>query len=321
MHIIIFGVGAVGGFYGLQLAKFLEENPGTFKLSFIARGETLAALQTGNASLTLKDKIKDELVENTFTVKKINAYSSYSELNIDTNELTVILLCTKSKDTISAANDIKAKLTENTVVVSVQNGVENEERLTSVLGARHVIGATTNVGARVLAPGKYFNQGDVSLVIGELDLPSSERLQAIYDLMKKVGLNISCSQEIMIRLWSKLVWNAGFNPTSVLYEMTTGEMLSKPEIRREIAKIMQEVKAVAEAQGYKLRDDIDQKHLIHTDTPEWHDFKTSSLQDYERGRPIEIEELIGIIVRRGKEYNIATPIAEDVYRRLQEKLS
>lgn len=320
MHLIIFGAGAVGGFYGLQLAQYLEKNPNQFKLSFIARGENLKALQEGNVSLTLKEKINGELVEKSLVVKKINACEKYSELNIDTSELNVVLLCTKSKDTISAAEDIKTKLTGNTVVISVQNGVENEERLASVLGSKHVIGAMTNVGARVLGPGKYFNQGNDSITIGELDGSSTERLQAIYDLCKAAGINISISKQIMIDLWSKIVWNASFNPTSVLYGMTTGKLLADPIIRQEIASIMAEVKAVAAAQGYKLRDDIDQRHLKYTDTPEWYDFKTSSLQDYERGRPVEIEELLGVIIRRGKEFNVTTPVTEKVYKELKEKI-
>ncbi len=320
MHIVIYGIGAVGGFYGLQLAHYLETNPQAFKLSFIARGKTLAALKEHGGTLTLKEKQNESFIEKKLEVKNLNVFIAYSQLNIDANELTVVMLCTKSKDTLSAAQDIASKLTANTIVISVQNGVENEERLVAVLGKEHVIGGMTNVGARVLAPGQFFNQGSTSITIGELDGTITERIQATYDLLKKAGINVFISKQIIIDLWSKLVWNASFNPTSVLYEMTTGEMLADPNIRKQIQAIMNEVKQLAFAQNLKIREDIDQKHITSTDTPAWYDFRTSMLQDYQKGNAIELDDLLGVVVKRGKQFNVATPCAEKLYEDLQRKL-
>ncbi len=321
MHIIIYGVGAVGGFYGTKLAAYHDTNP-KFKLSFIARGETLKVLQHQGSKLICKKETLGEMQESIIRVNNLNLYTSYSEINnIDPNELTIVLLCVKSKDTIAACEDIKKKLSSNTTVVSIQNGVENEERIASILGAKHTIGALTNIAAEVLEPGIYIQKGDYGLIISELDGQESDRLKQLSDLLKAADIHVKIRTQIFIDLWSKLVWNAAFNPTSVLYEMTIGPLLADPKIRHTIQSVMAEVKAVAQAQGYKLADDVDINHMKRTDVSEWYDFRTSMLQDYQRGKAIELDDLLGVVVRRGKEFNVPTPAATKLYEDLQKKLT
>lgn len=321
MHIIIYGVGAIGGFYGTKLAAYHDINP-NFQLSFIARGETLKVLQHKGSTLISKKETLGAMQESIIRVNNLNLYTSYSEIqNIDRDELTVVLLCVKSKDTISACQDIKTQLTDNTIIVSIQNGVESEERIASILGAQHTIAALTNIAAEVLEPGIYMQKGNYGFIVSELDGQESERLKQLCDLLKAADIHVKISKQIYIDLWSKLVWNAAFNPTSVLYEMTIGPLLADPEIKNIIQSVMAEVKTVAAAQGYKLADDIDLDHMKRTDVPEWHDFRTSMLQDYQRGRAIELDDLLGVVVKRGKQFNVPTPYAEKLHEDLKSKLS
>lgn len=321
MHIIIYGVGAIGGFYGTKLAAYQQNNP-ELKLSFIARGETLRVLQHKGSTLICKRETLGEMQESIIRVNNLNLSASYSEVNnINPGELTAVLLCVKSKDTIQACQDIQKKLTDNTIVVSIQNGVENEERIASILGAEHTIAALTNIAAEVLEPGIYMQKGNYGFIVSELDGHESDRLKQLTNLLQAADIHVKISKQIYIDLWSKLVWNAAFNPASVLYEMTVGPLLADSQIKNTIMSVMREVKLVAAAQGYKLADDIDTDHMKRTDVPEWYDFRTSMLQDYQRGREIELDDLLGVIVRRGKQFNIPTPYAERLYGDLQSKLS
>ncbi len=322
MHIVIYGVGAIGGFYGTKLAAYLEANPNQIKLSFVARGETLKVLKHNGSTLICKRETLGEMQESIIKVKNLNLYSNYAEINnIDANELTIVLLCVKSKDTLSACEAIKKKLTDNTIVVSVQNGVENEERIASTLGVQYTIGALTNIAAEVLEPGIYLQKGDYGLIIAELDGKESDRLKKLQDLLKAADIHVKISKQIYIDLWSKLVWNAAFNPASVLYEMTVGQLLANPEIRNTIASVMAETKAVAHAQDFKIADDVDIKHMKRTDVPEWYDFRTSMLQDYQKGNAIELDDLLGVVIKRGQKFNVATPAANKLYIDLNNKLN
>ncbi|MDD9899344.1 MAG: ketopantoate reductase family protein [Candidatus Melainabacteria bacterium] len=324
LDFVVLGMGAVGGFYGLRLAKYLQDHPGEFDLSFVARGKTLTALQQG--------AVLDDC-GTSYEFKDLQVVEKFTDLKLNPEKLTVVLLCVKSKDTIEAASSIlgdpdvpfltsfaQGPQDDSLVVLSVQNGVENEERIASVLGEQKVIGALTNIAAEVIEPGHYLNKGKYSLVLGELDGKLSERVEAIAAVFKAAGINAKVSQNIYKQLWSKLVWNAGFNPTSVLYNMTVGQLLERPEIRERIIGVMQEVVAVAAGLGYQLADDVVESHVARTDVPEWYEFRTSMLQDFQKGKEIELDDLLGVVVRKGKELGLDVPHASKLYADLQAKL-
>lgn len=311
-HFVVLGMGAIGGFYGLRLAKHLREQPNAFRLSFIARGKTLEALGQGAILIDYGKESK---------FSDLACFENFTEINFEDDEHVVVLLCVKSKDTIEACKSLLggpyAPTALRMTVISIQNGVENEGRIASVLGKERVIGALTNIAAEVLEPGVYINKGKYSLILGELDGALTQRLTKISKHMQEAGINVHTSDNIYKELWSKLVWNAGFNPTSVYYKMTVGELLADPEIRKEILAIMNETKQVAQALGYQLADDIDQQHMARTDTPEWSSFRTSMLQDHQKGKSIELEDLLGVVVRKGREMNIETPCATRLYQDMQ----
>jgi 2-dehydropantoate 2-reductase len=327
MHIIVFGVGAIGGFYGTKLSKFLRESNSSVRLSFVARGNTYNALRLSGSKLICQKSTIGEMQDTIIFEPQLNVFKSYDELEINPDEYTIVLLCVKSKDTISASLDIKKRLTSNTVVLSIQNGVENEERIASVIGSRSVIGALTSVAAETLEPGIYLQKGSYGLLIGEL--PGNEkvawgeqlRVNEIYNLLLNADINVKVSSNIYHDLWSKLVWNAAFNPASVFYEATVGQLLAKPSIRKEIVGIMAETKKIAELSGFKLNDDVDRKHLERTDVPEWYDFRTSMLQDFQQGKEIELDELLGVVINSAHKYNYPVPFARELYGKLKNKLS
>lgn len=304
MHLITLGIGAVGGFYAAKLVKHYE-----LKISLIARGQTFSVLTKNGLTL-----IENNSSPETYSV---NVYQNYSDLDIKKDELTVVLLCTKSKDTIAASENIKQKLTANTVVVSIQNGVENEFKIASILGKQHVIGALTNIAATNLSPGVIEQRGNYSLIIGELDGSQSARIQAIHQALLDAGIKVHISSNITIDLWSKLVWNAGFNPLSVLHQASTGELLGNATYREQIIGIMKETCAVAKAQGISLPANIIEDHIHRTDIPEWYDFKTSMLQDFEKGKEIELEDILGVVVHKAAELGIESTYSNVVYQQLK----
>ena len=330
MHIAILGVGAVGGYYGSQLELWARQHP-EHRVSFIARGVTYETLRENGLKL-IQPEEGTELV-----LKDLDLYVTYADLP---SKPDVVLLCTKSRNTEELARELK--LEAPTYIVSVQNGLENEEILAKYLGAENVVGCITNIAAENREPGVYIQKGKYNIVFGEIasavprndegvprndegvpvianEVKQSHRLKQLVMLMKQAGINAQISNDIRVDMWSKIVWNAAFNPISALHELEIGPLIADPQHRASIQGIMTEVKELALAQGIAVDPEIDRKQFERTDVPAWQSFKTSMLQDTLAGKPIELEEILGVILRKARELGIPAPNAESIYNECKRK--
>ncbi len=332
MHIIVYGIGSVGGFYSSLIAEAIAKKTenGIYeeshhKLSLIARPRVIKAINE-NGYIELRTVITGGDTSSLKVDKKyFDLATSYAELEINPEEEKLVMLCVKSKDSVHCAEDIKTKFDNKTVVLSVQNGVSNEERIESVLGKGSVLGCLTNVASETVEPGIYiqiYNPVNLyRLQFGELraEQPSS-RVEKIHQVLVDMGLTAKTSDEIIKDQWSKLVWNSAFNPLSALYRADLGGITSHPQAREEALGIMNETTRVANALGIALDVDLPNKHWELTNRKEWASFKTSMLQDLEAGKDIEIDELLGLIIEKGLEVGVPTPYAKRVFDALSKSL-
>jgi 2-dehydropantoate 2-reductase len=338
MHIIVYGIGSVGGFYSSLIADAIaKKKPNAenaeiedgeqshHRLSLIARPKTVEAINE-NGYIELRTVITGGDTSSLKVDKKyFNLVTSYAELEINPEEEKLVMLCVKSKDSVHCAEDIKTKFDNKTVVLSVQNGVSNEERIESVLGKGSVLGCLTNVASETIEPGIYiqiYNPVNLyRLQFGELRAQqSSGRVEKIHQVFLDMDLTAKTSNEIIKDQWSKLVWNSAFNPLSALYRADLGGITSNPQAREEALGIMNETTRVANALGITLDMDLPNKHWELTNRKEWASFRTSMLQDLEAGKDIEIDELLGLIVEKGLEVGVPTPYAQRVFDALSKSL-
>ncbi len=307
--LLIYGTGAVGGYYGGMLVK------AGYDVTFTARGKNYEALKKNGLTIILDGK-KEIIPVNVVDV-------------LDETKFDYIFICVKSKDTKAAAEQIKNNVGLNTSVLSFQNGIENEEVISGVVGKEHVIGANVYVTSKLISPGVIDQFGYNAVVIGEFSKEKTKRIFELKEILDSAGILCNVSEDISSDLWNKLVWNASFNPVSVLTGKTVDEMMNDPKTLELLKNIMEEVKKTAIAHGINIRKDTVEfnlnrsKGVIRINAAESQDFtgfKTSMLQDFERGKPIELEELVGVVVRKAKEKNIEVPNIEHVYTRLKEKI-
>ncbi|MFZ4084320.1 MAG: ketopantoate reductase family protein [Vampirovibrionia bacterium] len=324
MHIIVYGIGSVGGFYSSLIANAISLGA-PHRLSLIARPRTVEAINE-NGYIELRTVITGGDTSSLKVDKKyFDLATSYAELDVNPEEEKLVMLCVKSKDSVHCAEDIKTKFDNKTVVLSVQNGVSNEERVESVLGEGSVLGCLTNVASETVEPGIYmqiYNPVNLyRLQFGELRTEqSSGRVEKIHRVLVDMGLTAKTSNEIIKDQWSKLVWNSAFNPLSALYRADLGGITSHPQAREEALGIMNETTRVANALGIALDMDLPNKHWELTNRKEWASFRTSMLQDLEAGKDIEIDELLGLIVEKGLEVGVPTPYAQRVFDALSKSL-
>ena len=295
MKILVMGTGGVGGYYGGLLAQQGNE------VTFISRGAHLYAIR--------HEGLKVKSVHGDFTVFPANATEDPAKVE----PVDLILFCVKTYNTDEAAEAILPVIGTQTAVLSLQNGVDAAERIGKVVGMDHVIGGAAWLSSAVEAPGIIKQISEFRrIVYGELAGGRSERIQSIFEVLKNTGITVEISENIQKILWTKFVFIAAASSMGSLTRLPMGDYRSVPETRRLLSSIMQEVEAVAHAQGITLDADVVQKSLAFTDNAAPH-IKPSMQLDVESGRRTELESMVGVIGRKGRELGIPTPVADFVY--------
>ncbi|QCQ21471.1 ketopantoate reductase family protein [Desulfoglaeba alkanexedens] len=294
MKIGVMGTGGVGGYFGGLLARSGSD------IHFIARGKHLRALQDEGL----------ELVTNhgNFRVR-IHATAEADEIG----PVDLLLFCVKSHDTDQAAQLAEPMVVEETVVLSLQNGIDNVDKLSAHFGRERVMGGTAYIESTIASPGVIAHTGKPGrLVFGELNGERTARAEAVLDVFLKAGIDAELTTRIHEVLWSKFLFICGVHGVSTLSRSTLGLVLASPETRDLLENVMREVETLARKRGIALEDDVVRQSMELAQSYNKR-FKCSMLRDLEWHRPMEIEALNGMVVRLGKEAGIQTPLNQVIY--------
>lgn len=221
----------------------------------------------------------------------------------------LIIVLVKSNFTRAAIEGAKPLIGPNTLAMSLQNGLGNEEVLEDFLGKGRVLGGKTYVGGSLIAPGKVKIgvQGKKTL-IGEFDGEISERARNISALFEKAGLATEVIKDIRALTWQKLLVNVATGAICGITRLTYGPLMEMTAVQECAVAAVTEALTVAHAAGLKLEvdspGDVLQQAVAGLPT----DFKTSILQDVERGTPCEVDFINGAVVREGIKHGIPTPV-------------
>lgn len=295
MKILIMGTGGVGGYYGGLLAQQGNE------VTFISRGAHLYAIR--------HEGLKVKSVHGDFHVRPANA----TDDPINVGPVDLILFSVKTYSTDEAAQAIRAAVGRHTTILSLQNGVDAAERIGQIVGMEHVIGGATWLSAAVAEPGVIKQVSEFRrIVFGELSGGRSERTQSIFEVLNPTGITVEISENIRKVLWTKFVFISAVSSIGSLTRLPMGDYRSIPETRALLSGIMQEVESLARAQGIDLDEDVVARSLEFVDNSGPH-IKASMQLDVESGHRTELDSMVGVIGRKGRELGIPTPVADFVY--------
>lgn len=295
MKILVMGTGGVGGYYGGLLAKNGND------VTFVARGAHLDAIR--------HEGLKVKSVHGDFTISPASAIEDPAHVG----PVDLVLFCVKTYNTDEAAQAIHPVVGPQTSVLSLQNGIDAAERIGKVIGVEHVLGGATWLSSAVEAPGviKQISQFR-RIVFGELAGGRSERIQSLYEVLNQTGITVEISENIQKILWTKFIFIAAVSGFGSLTRLPIGDYRSVPETRELIEGVMHEVETLARAQGITLDPDVVQKSIEFMDTSGAH-IKPSMQLDVESGRRTELESMVGVIGRKGRELGVPTPVTDFVY--------
>lgn len=289
MRVLVMGSGGLGGYFGGVLARQGHD------VTFVARGAHLAAMR--ERGLTIKTDAE------TFHLSPVSAVATPAEAMGD---FDLVLFTVKGYDAEDAAEALLPAIKPRTAVLTVLNGVDSAEILSGVLGAEHVLPGATFIRSTLAEPGVIEQMGTLRRVVfGEAVGGASPRVEAIAAALREAGVNAEVAEDARLAVWEKFVMQAPHATMTSVCMLTTGPIRETPEGDALYRTLIAEAIAVGRASGVALPDDAVETAMKVV----WqflHEQKTSMSIDYERGNRVELEQLTGAVVRRGKELGVPT---------------
>lgn len=281
MKVAVMGAGAVGCYYGAMLARAGHE------VVLIGRPSHVEAVRANG--LRLETKAFDEQV-------RLEASTEAAAVQ----GADLVLFCVKSTDTESAAAQIGPHLAPGALVLTLQNGVDNDARVRAALPSHDVAAAVVYVATEMAGPGHVKHHGR-----GELVIAPSRRSDEVAQALIAAGVPTQISDNVRGALWAKLVLNCAYNALSAVSQLPYGELVQGTGVTDVIRDVVAECLAVAKAEGVVIPGDVDAAvRGIAQSMPSQY---SSTAQDLARGKRSEIDHLNGLVVRRGEALGVPTP--------------
>ncbi len=299
LRVAVFGVGAVGGYFGGRLANAGHD------VTFIARGETLKALASNG--------LRVDSIHGDFGVDPAHATDDPATVG----PVDLVLLGVKAWQVESAAGQLRPMIGEQTAVLPLQNGVEAVDQLTEALGPGPVLGGLCKIISFRVGPAHIRHAGATPYVaLGEIDDRPSRRAERIRQALDLPGMTVEVPADIRAAIWAKFLFITAVSSLGAATRTTLGEIRELPATRRLLECSMREIAAVARSHGVGLPEDILPTTLAFLDSLPA-DGTASMQRDIMDGQPSELESQTGAVVRLAAQLGVEVPVNEVLYALLQ----
>ena len=292
------GTGGIGGFFGAKLAAAGED------VYFIARGKHLESMKMHGLTVTS--------TAGTFKIPPEKVSGDPASIG----HADVVLFCVKAYDTETAARQISPILHDNSIVLSLQNGVDNVEKIQQQLHHGLAYGGAAYISARITAPGEISESGGFQrIVFGPTSGSVTARARDIHASFLRAGIKCDIIDNVNQELWKKFIFIASMGALTALSRLTHGEILSNPNSLSLAFDAMREIQSIAWKLGIDV-EPLDETKVLEGLKRFDPDTRSSMYFDLVSGKPMEVEALNGTVVRLGEQLGVATPIHRVIYASL-----
>ena len=294
MKIAIMGTGGTGGYFGGLLARAGHD------VTFVARGAHLSAIRDRGLRV-------ESVNDGAFTVR-----GQAVEDTTDAGEQEMVLFSVKMYQNAAAIERVRPMMGDGSVVLTLQNGIDNYEQLAAAFGDDKVLIGSCYMEGRVVEPGVVSQGGPGAASFGEIQPGVTDRCRRLFQVFEDAGWNVTLEENMMAMLWKKFSYIAGSaavcSATNSVYE----EMRNVPETRALIRGAIEEALAVGRARGALIADDSLDWAMDSLDRfpPQG---RASLAKDFLEGRQVELEGMNGTVARMGREVGVPTPINDALY--------
>lgn len=295
MEILIYGIGGVGGYFGGRLAKAGNQ------VTMIARGKHLEAIR--------KNGLEVESINGNFSVRPKLATDDLAEIT----RPELVIFGVKSWQLEEAAQKIKPLIGEDTMLLPLQNGADNIEKLLEIFPEKNVLGGLCHLISFIEKPGKIRHVSfEPRITFGEPDNSKTERVQRLKEVFDEAGITNLNPENIQLEIWKKFLFICTISGIGGLTRVSIDKIRSSEYLYSLIRKTAEEMKAVANAKGIPLNNEhLEKAFEIIQNQPEG--TTASTQRDIMAGRPSELENFNGYIVREGQKLKVETLVNRFIY--------
>jgi 2-dehydropantoate 2-reductase len=297
----IIGTGAVGGFYGACLQR------AGFEVHFLLHRDYEHVRKHG---LVIESK------EGDFTLPRVHAYQDVREIPAT----DVIVIALKATQNHLLAKLLPPLVTENSVILVLQNGLGIEEEIAQIVGAIPIIGGLCFLCSNKIGPGHIHHIDYKAITVAEYaegyePCGITERMIQLTHDFKEADIPIILIEDLWLARWKKLVWNIPYNGLSVVLNATTQELMADINVRNLVEQLMREVLMGAQTSNQSIPEAFIQQMLEHTE--KMIPYRTSMKIDYDEHRPLEVEAILGNPLRSAQARGIELPQISMLYQQLK----
>jgi 2-dehydropantoate 2-reductase len=296
MRVVIVGAGAVGGYYGARLAHAGHD------VTMIVRGANLEAIRTHGLRVRSGG---DELVA------QVRAESDPSRVG----PVDLVIIAVKTYSNQQALPLVPPLIGAGTSVLTLQNGVDSADELSAVVGQTPVLAGTTYIAATLVEPGVVEHVGTVRrIVFGEAfgERMVTDRVSRIREALAGADIQAEAAADSRVPIWEKFIFLAPIAGLTAAARLPIGPVWAQPAFRQAFDQAMAEVEALARHAGVPVAADVRAQKLRYLDASP-PTMRSSMMVDITSGRPLELEALMGTVVRRGLAAGIPTPVMATLY--------
>ena len=301
--IVIVGLGGVGGYYGGMLAKQYADNP-EIEIYFVARGAHLRKVQENGLTLITE--------KGTFQVHPTLATNDVTEIGT----ADYIIMTPKSYDLDATVEQIKPIVGSNTVILPLLNGIDNSDRIRTLLPDTEVWQGCCYIVARLNEPGVVESSGGLHRFnFGYEYKQNNERLIGFETLLKEAGIDATFHEKIMHVIWTKFFFISSTASLTSYFDVSFGALLTDEVRKATLVSVLEELLLVANAEGAEIEHTVIAK-VIHQLEKLPFETTASMHSDFKAGKNTEVHGLTGAVIQLAKKHAIATPTYEKVYAEL-----
>ena len=297
MRFAVVGSGAIGCYYGGKL---------------VAAGHNVHFLMRADLPVVRRNGLRIRGPGEDIHLPKVNCYASTDEIGA----CDVVIIAVKTTSNESLPELLGPLVSAQTMIVTLQNGLGNEEFLAKHFEPGHIAAGLCFIGVRRTAPGMIVRDDHGQIRLGEYNRKPEERTHRLAEAFRRSGIDCQVVEDLGLERWRKLVWNISFNGLAVAAGgVDTEKILTDPNLYNETKALMYEVIAAANKCGFPLKNSVadDQLRLTKSIGP----YKPSTLLDLEAGNPLEVEAIWGEPLRRAKAAGAEVPRLEKLYSLLR----
>jgi len=299
-NVAIVGAGAIGGYYGGRLAE------AGISVSFLLRSDYDYVREHG---------LRVKSIAGDFNLPKVKCAKSSKEIGV----VDLVIVAWKTTSNSAYQPVISPLLHEETIILTLQNGLGNTERLAEIFGAHRIFGGLCFVCINRVGPGEIVHSAAGIVKVGEYQPDGSDRLKQLVAFLSQGGIDCREVRDLEAAQWTKLVWNIPFNGLAISEGgVDTEVLLSRPEMVARILRVMKEVQSVASALGFSISDEVlDQQIAV---TRSMGAYRPSSMIDYVEGRAVEVDAIWREPLRRAHRIGVDVPEIERLLAEIEQRL-